>query len=303
MREDPRQERRLTAGLEGFFGIQGNASLSLILLTFLGPFVATLEVFSRKKMGERYFTRMNFIAGWFVLAIASTIGGFTEDAFLGAVFTAYFVMGFYHFFVQWWQNKTRNWMHSMYGGDTRLEWLGTLLIGGINALLAIPVKLFGKALPEAEQQKLEQALPIFKDVRSLTYSIVEPLFFIVLGIILLTFGSTASGTWMLISAVALWASNALTEELAWHQMLNIRDRRIESEFMRTGMPEDSGKIKFPKKVREAIKEFAEEAAEDPEIFNDIQMASPSIADAMAAINPNLGKEETPKTDDSQNDKL
>lgn len=282
----------------------------------LGWFTVTIEVFLRHDFGERYYNKLNFLAGFLVLGFwALIIGGISSligqaaiplpgprgEAVGGAVgslggfsfgifffWLGYVVLGILHFIRIWWRNRTNQPIHSLDPGKSRLEWLGKLLIGTANLVASIPVKLFARTLSDADKEKLTSILPIVQDSRAFTERFLEPILVWLLGFILTSSGAGVLGLWLVFGAVALSVYTNYRYEAERHQFLDLRDQMLEAKYLPQAMAGLSDTIRIPQGIRETVMQTAEQMQTTaPEIMEEIEVQNPSLADAMAALNPKL----------------
>ena len=172
----------------------------------LGWYAVTLEVFLRREFGERYFNRINYWAGNFGMAImmalsaiaasaGTTLRGVTGAAseaiqessdsgfgLLTFIWFMYNVLSGLHFLRTWWRNQSGNPIHSLDPGKSRLRWLARPMMRVINMGLDLLVRFYVILLvPEEEQERVSEALPILDDENAFTERTVEPLTMAFLG--------------------------------------------------------------------------------------------------------------------------
>lgn len=298
---DPRRGRNFSEGFNSLFNMMPNAGMVQFFMflaqIIISPFAIVTETIVRKNMGERFFTFPNFIIGSWIVATFGLADVFSSGGAILLFFGwAYWILGLYHLLDQWWRTRTGNSTHSLMEGISRLEPISVLLLGFFNKLAEWSLRFLFTVffrLSEEEKVEFEQLFPVFIDRHHFTLIITEPLFFITIGLISFTV-SPALGSLLLVSTGASVFGSFITRQMRRHRLLNIRDSMIEAEFMRGGMSKDYKKMHVPETMRQTINDYAKEAAEDPEVMEQIKRTSPSIADAMAALNPKLqdiGKEE------------
>lgn len=276
----------------------------------LGWFTVTIEVFLRRDFGERYFNKMNFLAGFFILGFwaiivggisaafskisltgragmygdsASALGGFSSAMLL--MWLAYILLGAFHFTRIWWRNRTNNPLHSLDPGRSNVLWLGQLLIGVVNVIAAIPVKLFALTLSEEDKGKLNHLLPMITDSQAFTERFLEPVLVWFLGFIFMSMGAGVLGLWLVFCAVALSVYTNYRYEAERHQFLDIRDQILEAQYMPEALAGVSDTIRLPNAIKETVRQTAEQIS--PEVMEQVKVQNPSLAEAMAALNPQL----------------
>ena len=279
----------------------------------LGWFTVTIEVFLRRDFGERYFNRMNFLAGFLILGFWAIIvgglsaamssinltgragmygntvgamGGFSSAIFL--MWLAYIVLSVLHFIRIWWRNRTNRPLHSLDAGRSNILWLGELLIGLVNIIAAFFIKLFALTLSAEDKEKLNQLLPLVTDVQAFTERFLEPVLVWLLGFIFVSLGSGILGFWLVFSAVALSLYTNYRYEAERHHFLDIRDQLLEAQYMPDAIAGLSDVIRLPNSVKETMKQTAERVNQvSPKVMEQVRNQNPTLADAMAALNPKL----------------
>ena len=296
------------------------------LLAIMRPFSVTLEVFLRKNMGQRYFNFGHFVKGLILLQLllllsqllmqllltfplmTKQIGKLINSDFMLFRFVqvGYVVLGLYHLYVQWRQENTGNPIHSFESGEAVLEPFAKPFMRLVNILLIIPIKIMSLTLPATDRERLSDILPVFDDKRQFTLEILEFIALNVVVFLLLVVGYLFSDSktgvtylsgiplvfiWLNLAFIPFFVNNLMALDEEWHRILNIRDNIIENQFMKSGLSDDFEKLHVPSGIRETLEYFVEESEDDPELLAHIHQNSPSIADAMAAINPDLVKED------------
>lgn len=294
-----KKERDLTSGYNALFGdpraIQG------LIAALLAPFAVTVEVFVRKEMGERYFTYNNFVTGIIVLIIFRVLYFFALSygpaptgitGFLGRInwfyliFLAYIGMSAFHFMYQWYLEAIDTPLFSHYMGDSRLFPFGKILLKTVNGLFSIIVGLFAMFLSAEEKAKLRGKNVKFSNYRAFTYKFVEPAVIILIGwyagyvSLLLSF-------WLMISGLILAVHSTSILRAERDHFLDMRDGKIFASQMELAMEDKSETLHFSENVKRTYRSMAEEMESQPEEFEEIKKSSPSVADALANLNPNL----------------
>ncbi len=296
------KERNLIAGFD-YYNI-GSGVMAFGMMVCM-PASVTVEVFLRKNMGQRFFNGVNFYAGMTVFAIFSFF--FNVVAAFGTVFSKdggvsgliffiwflYVIMGIYHFLYQWWRDETGKPTHSLFMGYPRLEPLSRIIMSMANKLLSIPVGMLAKLMPEEERQKMIDE-PVLTDSVSFTYRVVEPLVLATLSVIMMIHFSGIVGLWLLVAGIALSYQVNMTLEMERHNALDIRDQALEAVEMKAALRGESDFMRIPDTTKVALQGIADKVEQSDLTLENIRTFNPSIAEAVAALNPklqNLGKKE------------
>lgn len=267
----------------------------------LAPFAVTVEVFIRKEMGERYFTYNNFTTGLIVLVIFRVIYYFATaygapvtgiTGFLGAInwfyiiFLAYIVMSAFHFMYQWYLEAVERPIFSQYMGDSRLFFLGKTLLKTFNVLFSVAVGIFTLFISEKERELLKGKKLELTNYRAFTYQFVEPLVVIIIGWYI-GYISLLLSFWLIVSGAILAIHSASYLKVERDQFLDIRDGKIFASQMELAMNDKSETLHFSENMKQTIHGMAEDIESRPEEFEEIKKSNPSVADALANLNPKL----------------
>lgn len=293
------KERDLSHGYNALFGdpraIQG------LISALLAPFAVTVEVFVRKEMGERYFTYRTFVTGIIVLIIFRVMYYFALlygppstgiTGFLGAInwfyliFLAYVGMSAFHFMYQWYLEAVEKPIFSQYMGDSRLFPLGKALLKTFNGLFSILVGFFTFFLSAEEKALLKGKNVKFTNYRAFTYKFVEPAVIILIGWYAANI-SLLLGFWLMISGLILAIHSTSYLKAERDQFLDMRDGKIFASQMELAMEDKSDTLHFSENVKQTYRSMAEDMESQPEEFEEMKKSSPSVADALANLNPNL----------------
>lgn len=281
-----------------FYKAAGPNYAALFAMLF-SPFAAAVEVFLRKDMGERYFNGTTFIAGLIVIGFFRVLFALTnvsisfagiqvgvETNVIYLVWLAYIGMSAYHFMYQWYREATHKPLFSQYLGDSRLFFVGKFLLTIFNKLFYFPVKLFAMTLPIEERQQLVNGDFGFKDYKGFTYRFVEPFTLLLLGWFSF-YISGLLGFWLMISGaiLALHSSNVLSRERG--QFLDMRDGQIFASQLQKALNGDSDTLRLSDGFKQVMHNMAEQAEDNQAAFEEMKTSSPSIADALANLNPKL----------------
>ncbi len=290
--------RNLLSGFE-FESVMGGFIAFVMLI--LNTFTVTVEVFLRRDMGQRYFNFINWYAGFLVFSFFaiiinafSSIGSFVSpnqtaggSSLIFLIWIAYCIMSVFHFLRQWWREESGRPVHSLHPGTPRLLPLGRIIMRMVNKLLEMPVRMFSKSLALDEREEMAKVLPVLKDPITFTLRIVEPFFLFVLSTIMTALISGLVGTWLFLSSMALLLYINIGLEKERHTMFNVRDQMLEATEMQEALNDESEFMRIPHSTKIAIKNAANKAEESPTLMDNVKMFNPSIAEAMAAINPKL----------------
>jgi hypothetical protein len=296
------KERNLIAGFDYYKIGSGVMGFGMMLCM---PASVTVEVFLRKNMGQRFFNGINFYAGMTVFAVFAFIFNIVasfgtafsqEPSVSGLIFLIWFgyvIMGIYHFIYQWWRDESGKPVHSLFMGYPRLEPLSKIIMGIANKLLTIPVGMLAKLMPEEEREKITNE-PVLTDSVAFTYRVVEPLVLVILSTIMMVSFSGIVGLWLLVAAIALTYQVNVTLEMERHNALDIRDQALEALEMKLALRGESEFMRIPDTTRIALQNVADKVEQSDLTMENIKTFNPSIAEAVAALNPklqNLGKED------------
>lgn len=309
------------------------------IVTVLRWFAITVEVFLRRDFGERYLTRTKFVMGLLVLLVLNLFGklssGFGSamqsfrppvfdpeqgiwvqpppesapfDLGISAIYVVlllYLILGGYHTFRIWWRNGTGRPLHSYDHGLTWLEPVGVMVLGVPNFIIGLFVKLYALMLPVHERAWLASALPFLRDARTFAERFLEPLTLFLLAILFSSLGVSMVPTWLFVSTLAIFLLTTIRHEMERNQVLDVQDRRIESEYMKDAMSGDTESLRVPYGTRKAIFELANQVEKSPAGMDAIRQSNPTIAEAMEALNPklkNMGKNPPPSDDPGSSQK-
>lgn len=297
------KERNLISGFD-FYSVTGGMLAFAMVLCM--PIVVTFEVFLRRNMGQRFFNGVNYWAGFIAFAVLAII--FNGFAALGSNFVgdggsiliffiwfAYVIMGIYHFIYQWWRDEAKKPTHSLSMGYPRLEPLGKVIMSISDGILSIIVRIVARFMP-IEDREFVTNKPILTDSVTFTYRVIEPMILVILAVVVFTSQTISNvvGIWLFLGAITLSYSVNLMLEMERHQALNIRDQILESTEMQPALRGESDFMRIPDTTRVALSSVAQKIEDSNMTLENVKTFSPSIAEAVAALNPrlkNLGKEQ------------
>lgn len=273
---------------------------------FFGLITVTVEVFLRRDFGERYFTRLNFTVGFFFLGLWTLVVGGLASFFSSGFFRpssmpqqpsngsysvmflffiGYILLGSVHFIAIWWRNRTDQPLHSLDSGKSWLLPLGKLMMGLVNIVAWLPIKIFSFSLSGEDKKRLQKLLPLVPDSRTFTERFLEPAVVLFVSALSAMSGLGVIAAWLFMTAILLAARTNYRHETDRHQFLQLRDQILEAKYLPEAMAGASDVIRIPKTVRDTVIRTANQIKEDaPEMMEEIKESHPSLADALAAIN-------------------
>lgn len=291
-----KNERNLLGGFDVWKQIF--PALSFIYFIF-GWFAVTLEVFLRRDFGERYFTRLNFFAGFIVLSgfnmAQSLIGGFWreggvatwKESVMWFVLLAYIALSIYHLFTIWWRDRIGKPLHSLDSGKSWLEPLAGMLLAAVNSMLTPIFKVLAKTLPSHQQQGVLKVLPVLRDKRSFAENVLEPVACVVVLFLVFISKLAIPTFWLLYAIPALILYTSFRHQAERNSFLDIQDSIIEADQLKTALQGNSETFRLTESVKDSLKQLATQIENKPEAQEMVQTQSPSIFEAMEAINPKL----------------
>lgn len=285
-----KRQRDLGAGLSPMDPFGQLETFKAIGYAILGWFSITVEAFLRYDFGERYYSKGNYLVGFFWLNILILIGFFSTLAggnpmTMIFIWIGYNLFSALHFFRIWARDQIGEPQHSLYSGRSRLEWLAKLIMKGLNPLLAALSRLLGAIiLPSRDNQKLNHALqiaPVLREPEMFVKRTIEPLTIMIIAVLV---GFSMLGAWLFFSAMALALHGNLSYEMERHGLLDMSDGIIEAQEQSRykALMEE-----FARRMSGRVEQIAVEAQADPQMMERIEESNPSVADALAALNPNL----------------
>lgn len=269
----------------------------------LSWFTVPVEVLLRRNFGQRWLTAANFWAGlivlfWFasIQAMGSLFGGFMQQfnpyqpeapvpessgTFLDTLTTysmtiiivLYLLVGSYHFFKTWWYDRIDEPLHSFSDGQSRLEFLGALLMQVVNVVAVPVISVYRLFLPKSDQRDI-QTPPLVNDVTSFTDTVVEPLVLFILGFVV----PGTAGTWLFVSAFALLIFANWKESSKLNRHLDLQDNTI-AATERLGLPKikAGGSSNEPKGRKTEILRFVAKKIEaQPEVTTQLRDDFPDL---------------------------
>lgn len=288
MRNKPRD---VTGGSEVWGGMIPGYGLAMYVL---GWFSVPIETFLRRDFGERYYTRSNFIAGFFVMVginmvrglVSSVVSIFSSNENEGehlmwTLMKWYLLIGICHFVTIWIREVTGTAKHSYDSGRSWLLIVGRLVIGFFNLLLGLLVKGLALALPPKQKAALLGRLPMLRSPNVFTERFIEPFVVFILAMIASAKGETAVSFWLLVSFAALNMTTGARHQNDRAFVLDMRDQMLEARAWRD--ISEGRKSNGAERLQRTVEETVKEVEKTPEILEVIQEQQPSLAKAIAAI--------------------
>lgn len=200
--EDKIDKSRNVTGINRW--AQSSRTMGLIMLV-LGWFTIPVEVFLRRDFGQRWFTPVNFYAGFFLMvaftamqgvayrimptiqelvwpilgphgafysySYAVRVKGAVEDML--ATMLLYLLFSCYHLFKIKWRNQANIPLHSYDDGTPNFQWLANIVAWILNILAAPLLWLFFYMLPRA-LRKGKPFPKLITDKAAFTGMFIEP---------------------------------------------------------------------------------------------------------------------------------
>ena len=214
-------------------------------------------VLMRRDLGERFLTNGIFFATLVVLSLFTFGGGllaqWSQDLlgstargdlyymldgfswFMVTVTLLYFVLGLLQFARQRWRLSINQPLHSYHGGYSRMKRFSAPVQWLLNAIFGFFVRLIGRLQGKGESSKLSDEFEVFPSTEAVAQRFVEPLFFILLAIMLSMISGGLAAIWSWYSALSLIIYMTLTISAQKEQALDIRDNYLESAYMAGAM--------------------------------------------------------------------
>lgn len=264
-------------------GLRNWSSQSRIMGTvmlILGWFTIPAEVFLRRKFGYRWFTPINFLAGFVLLSavemlqyvweavpywlahVESSLNPFySKDRVLdyngtrlmNFIYAFYVYIGIFQLMKRWWRKKTDTHLHSYDDGTSRLQFLGGILKVIINEIME-PTLGFLFYISRARKRGVEYVPEFIHDKAAFTNTIIEPLVFFAAGYYC---PFPVIKYWLFITALAVAVYANMKEATKQGKVLDLKDSMLEAKAMaelRKGKQEQGKKPKEQTKAKPKEKE-------------------------------------------------
>jgi hypothetical protein len=295
-----KQPRDVTGGESVWGGmIPGLGLMNYVL----GLLTVPIEVFIRRDFGERYFTRMNFIGGLFVLIgwllvakLFGMIGMFNPLAWLmnrggaadtssgmGSVIKWYVIFSIAHFLTIWWRDITGNPLHSFFSGRSWFRFIGKGVMFLANLILNTVVRLI--FVFRSDKDRVSSLLPVLRDADTFTERFIEPTFVFFWAFFCFSIGQYTMAWWLIFSVMALNLYTGIRHQQERSLFLDYRDQMIDAQFYRMFLAGEKHKGKNAQE--RMVQETAREVEKNPDVLPIIESQNPSLAKAIERISPKL----------------
>lgn len=272
-----------------------------VFYTIIGWFSITLEAFLRRNFGERYYTPGNFFIGFLTLTFFFSadfiIGSFGRGSSSGlnysvtrwVIWLGYLGLSAFHFWKIWVNAQIGRPEHSLYDGTSHLEPIGRRLLKVVNPLAATVAKILGGlTLNSRNRQELNrslEALPIFFDEEEFTKKWVEPLFVILVWIIV----PDVPNLWIMISLIALLVFTRMRYANTRNAELDLSDGIIEAS-----QAKDNRRDMVWERTRMQTQKLVDSVADGnrQRVMNNIREENPDLMDALDELDIELGEKES-----------
>jgi hypothetical protein len=269
-------------------------TIKVIFYSVLGWFTITIEAFLRYDFGERYYTKGNFFVGYSLLTWVTFFGGLfaaysgSFSGWITFLWIGYIGLSIFHFWKIWVNNQIGTPQHSIYGGYSRLEPLGRILMKVLNPMLAGVARILGNlTLKKEKANLLDKSLkyvPVIRDSDAFTKKWVEPVTVFLLAVFVMSIGQVLLGMWLYVCSIALLVHTHIGYDNTRDQELNMSDSIINVAFAKD---DKQGEEIFRMQMREALEKVEKRAKTEPEFVEGLKEKNPSVLDALADLNPNL----------------
>ena len=190
--------------------------LFMLLYWVAGWFTVSVVVFLRRDFGERYLSWPNLYAGYSVVFLFAFVGNaafaaVSQTGFSGLMIAFYlFFIGlsFYHRFIIWRRRQQGVLWYSFYEGTSHIEALIDLL-------------------PQEFPAQLKPSDAVIK-------TWIEPLILGLVGFALSQI-DPATGSWLILCAIAFFIRERIEYWNTWQQVLNQIDGIIQGQFMHAAL--------------------------------------------------------------------
>ncbi len=290
----PQNDRNLFGGFDAWKQIL--PALSFIYF-IVGWFAISAETFLRRDFGERYYSRLNYFAGFLVMTFFAFIqsgvmafGGGPKDPgmiIFILIWIAYICFGIIHLFVIWYRNRTETPLHSLDSGRSWLEPLGWVLLKVLNAPLTAIVKVLVNIIPVEKRGKVEMLIPVIRDKRAFTELILEPLVLLILMVFAFVTKWYILGAWLSFTAPALAFYTIFRYEAERHAFLDLRDKIISASQLYAAYQGKSESFRIRTEQKSFFDYVAKQVESSEQTRQIVQSEYPSVLSAMDAIGEGL----------------
>ncbi len=229
------------------------------IMLILGWFTIPAEVLLRRDFGQRWFTAVNYFAGFFLLLLFTLLQYVLNPVFewiqnaIIQIQTAlnpsyepegpslnehgvsksmmfflllYTCLGAYHLFKIWWRNRADAALHSFDDGTSRLEPVGRFLAKPINKVGQPCLLLCMRLLPKKLRQVKSKPV-LISDPSTFTNIVLEPFLLFLLA----WWCSGITSLWLFITTIAVLIHANWKETARLNKVLDFRDSVIEAKVM------------------------------------------------------------------------
>ena len=295
------------------FWIQKNPVLGFVVWV-LAIFCVPVGVLFRRQMGQRWLSIINFYMGLLVVFVFSgaqqaasnmkiAFGGYRKSPFGGFtlqedtrpqpetsslsdslvansmffILVIYILLGIYHLFIIWWQEKTNKPVYSYDNGISHFEILAEGFMDLLNIVTKPILVLLSLTLPAAERAKFGNRMPLLlSDVHRFTDTFFEPLMIAIIGFGFVAMGANSTGMFFFLSSMSVSMITQLRYEVTDNKLMDRRDSSIlsgsverYSDYIEKG---EAGVIEQLKEI--AKDEDLQRKATKSKIIEDIPVAPP-----------------------------
>lgn len=244
------------------FWIEKNPVLGFVVW-ILAIFCVPVGVLFRRQMGQRWLSIINFYMGLLVVFVFSSAqkiapnlsvgydGGYRRMPLLGLNFeqntrpeepslsdtliansmfyilVIYVLLGIYHLFIIWWQEKTNKPVYSYDNGISHFEILAEGFMDLLNIIAKPILGLLSLTLPAAEREKFGNRMPLLlSDVHRFTDTFFEPLMIAIIGFGFVAMGANSTGMFFFLSSMSVSMITQLRYEVTDNKLMDRRDSSI-----------------------------------------------------------------------------
>lgn len=290
---------------------QSSRTISAIMLV-LGWFTIPAEVFLRRDFGQRWFTVVNFYAGFglmflfatlqyvlvaiwggmhdFITRIATAINPFhteEEPTFYGHIMDrsmlllmfVYFILGSYHLFKIWWRNRAGTALHSFDDGTSRCEPLAKYFIAVMNVLTIPFVGFYRLLLPKAQKKNIKTP-KLINDRTAFTNTVFEPLLLLFLAY----YFSGIASIWLFVTALALAIHANWKETARMSKILDFRDSIFEAKAMKQLKEQTMADMSQASVSVAIMKQAAETMKSEPNVAEKVADRYPDLMSIIDDVN-------------------
>lgn len=285
-----KRQRNLSQGFSLFYPTAAIDIFINLIYLFTGWFAVTIEAFLRYDFGERYYSRSNAMIGLTMLTILtffsdmsySIVSIHLGDGWFHLLWWSFVLLSIMHFLKMWLNTQLGTPQHSLYSGRSRLQPAVIWLLRFLNPLLNNLAMLLGRIVLRGNQyDRFVKSLtlsPMIPDAEAFTKRMMEPL------IVLCIAWYLTSGTlffWLLICAFSLAMHSNIAYNEQHQQYLDMADGMIEALYQQQDMQQHQSRHHRLTGLTQQLKQRSQQ---DPQFLQELKTTSPSIAEAVEALN-------------------